>query len=304
LTRKYGFVDVRDWTIDDAKKDLRNNKIVAEEILYRPFDVRFMNYTGKTKGVMGYPRYDVMKHFILGENVGLVASRQFGGHERFILLMTNKPIEISSQPFAPYSVFPLYLYSDPTTPRIPNLDLKIVENIAQAIKMKFEEEKSDSPKKFAPIDLSDYVYAVLHSPTYREKYKEFLKIDFPRVPYPEDAKKFRKLASLGEKLRLLHLMEGVEPRQGLANYDVEGKNVVEKIEYNNDKVWINATQFFDNVPSAVWNFFIGGYQVAQKWLKDRKGRSLDYDDIRHYRTIIHILKETQTIMYKIDESME
>jgi len=107
LTQKYGFVDVRDWTIDDARKDLITNKIITSNIHYRPLDFRFMNYTGKTKGVMGYPRYNLMKSFIKGDNIGFVSSRQFGSHKHFICFITDKIIEISSQPFAPYNVFPL-----------------------------------------------------------------------------------------------------------------------------------------------------------------------------------------------------
>jgi predicted helicase len=146
----------------------------------------------------------------------------------------------------------------------------------------------------------DYIYAVLHSPTYREQYKEFLKIDFPRVPYPDDVKTFWKLVKLGGKLRQLHLMEGVEPQQGLADYNVAGSNVVEKQEYTNGKVYINDMQFFDHVPAEVWNFYIGGYQPAQKWLKDRKGKMLNFNDIQHYRKIVSVLKETIDVMHEVD----
>jgi hypothetical protein len=124
---------------------------------------------------------------------------------------------------------------------------------------------------FFAIDLLDYIYAVLHSPAYREKYKEFLKIDFLRIPYPKNAEQFLRLAKLGGKLRKLHLLEGVEPEKGLADYLVAGK------------VYINDTQYFSNVPLEAWNFYIGGYQPAQKWLKDRKGRVLSYDDKLHYQ---------------------
>ena len=170
--------------------------------------------------------------------------------------------------------------------------------------MRFTDEKESTAGTFAPIDLSDYIYAVLHCPLYRERHKEFLKIDFPRVPYPDDAKKFWQLVKLGEKLRRLHLMEEVNPPQGLAVYDVSGSHVVEKNkpgypEYKDGRVKINATQFFDNVPIEVWNFYIGGYQPAQKWLKDRKGQTLSYDDRIHYRKIIHVLNETREVMDEI-----
>ena len=154
---------------------------------------------------------------------------------------------------------------------------------------------------FAPIDVLDYIYAVLHSPAYRERYKEFLKIDFPRVPYPENAEQFWKLVELGGKLRRLHLLEGVEAQQGMADFPVKGTSEVEKPEYKDGKVWINDKQYFDNVPSEAWSFYIGGYQPAQKWLKDRKGRKLGYDDIRHYQRIVKVLKETGEVMRRVDE---
>jgi predicted helicase len=315
--------DARDWSVAGAKKDLTPHpdfsKIV--EINYRPFDKRYTYYTGVTKGfhcmprdkvmrhfLMERPRAKVMQHFLKGENVGLIFKRGFTEN--------TSPAFVSSHivDFRHWSrpgmqggdyIAPLYLYSDQATfhnvDRTPNLDAKIVEKIAQSVKLEFEPEKSGNVKKFAPIDILDYIYAVLHSPTYREKYKEFLKIDFPRVPYPDDAKTFWKLVKLGEKLRRLHLMEGVVPQQRFADYNVTGSNVVEKYEHTNGKVWINDTQFFDSIPAEVWNFYIGGYQPAQKWLKDRKGRSLNFDEIQHYRKIVFVLKETLDVMNEVDK---
>ena len=150
----------------------------------------------------------------------------------------------------------------------------------------------------------DYIYAVLHSPEYREKYREFLKIDFPRVPYPRDAARFWALAALGAKLRRLHLMEDVEPQPGVANFPVDGNNEIDNLQYVGNKVYINKKQYFDRVPSEAWNFYIGGYQPAQKWLKDRKGRILGYDDIRHYQRIIRVLKETGEIMREVDNQWQ
>ncbi len=209
-------------------------------------------------------------------------------------------------------MFPLYLYQDKdkkllSETRKPNLNEAIVAELSQRIGLQYIEEKEAGSyrKTFAPIDILDYVYAVLHSPTYRERYKEFLKIDFPRVPYPEDAKQFRRLAKLGEKLRVLHLLEGVEPHGGVAKFQIPGSDTVEKIRYeepsetSNGRVWINDKQFFDGIPQEVWGFYIGGYQVAQKWLKDRKDRVLEYDDVQHYRRIIWVLTETARIMEEL-----
>lgn len=154
---------------------------------------------------------------------------------------------------------------------------------------------------FAPIDLLDYIYAVLHSPTYREKYKEFLKIDFPRVPYPKDAKSFWKLVEKGKAIRELHLLESPLLEHRITQYPIAGTNQVGKVRYEDGKVYINESQYFSNVPQIAWEFYIGGYQPAQKWLKDRKDRTLNFEDINHYQHIIIALTETARLMKEIDD---
>lgn len=167
---------------------------------------------------------------------------------------------------------------------------------------------------FAPIDILDYIYAVLHSPTYREKYKEFLKIDFPRVPYPYDTEIFWKLVELGGELRQIHLLESPKVTQFITSYPNDGDNVITRsltkkspgfeltdAENKTGRVWINDQQYFDGVPEVAYNFYIGGYQPAQKWLKDRKKRKLSFEDIMHYQKIIVALTETDRIMKRIDE---
>ena len=194
-------------------------------------------------------------------------------------------------------VFPLYLFPekdelqviDEIAVRKPNLNQEIVTEIENCLGRAIE-----------PIELFDYIYAVLHSPSYRETYKEFLKIDFPRVPYPDD-NTFKKLVELGRRLRKLHLMEDVKIDKGLASYPEDGKNNVTKIQFSDNKVYINEAQYFDNVPIEAWEFYIGGYQPAQKWLKDRKGRALNFEDILHYQKIIHVLKSTGEVMQEIDQ---
>jgi predicted helicase len=208
-------------------------------------------------------------------------------------------------------IAPLYLYPESgksvTVARTPNLDKEVVAEISARIGLRFTNEEENAPKTFAPIDILDYIYAVLHSPAYRERYREFLKIDFPRVPYPEDAKQFRRLAKIGEKLRRLHLLDDVEPQNGIADYPIPGSDVVEIVPKHDpgaNRVFINREQFFDNVPPVAWEFYIGGYQPAQKWLKDRKGRILKAEDLKHYRKIIMALAETARIMKEIDKAKE
>ena len=179
------------------------------------------------------------------------------------------------------------------------------------IDLKFTNEKETTKNTFAPIDILDYIYAVLHSPKYREKYKEFLKIDFPRVPYPKDQITFWQLVKLGAEIRQLHLLESPKVEEPITNYTGDGDNTItrkltktdigyEATSTTQGKVWINDTQYFDNVPLLAWEFYIGGYQPAQKWLKDRKGRVLEFQDILHYNKIIVSLTETHRIMQEID----
>jgi predicted helicase len=314
LSGKYDEKFVNDFNVNDSggykltrvikNKDFDSKNIM--ELQYRPFDYRFIYYQ---QGITSRPAFNVMKHFIGNKNTGLVCSRQYGGNKHFICYIMNKLIEISSQPYAPYTVFPLYLYPDENTldkteKRRPNLNSDIVKIIAEKLNLRFTEEKEADKKTFAPIDILDYIYAVLHSPAYREKYKEFFKIDFPRIPYPDNAKQFRKLAEFGGKLRTIHLLEGVTPSEKLASYPIKGSNSIDKLTYQDKKVWINKTQYFKTVPPEAWNFYIGGYQPAQKWLKDRKGKTLDYDEIQHYQKIVNVLYLTGELQRKVDEVIE
>ena len=194
-------------------------------------------------------------------------------------------------------VFPLYLFESSANGSItktPNLDAKIVAKIEKAV------------GKTTPEDIFNYIYAVLHTPEYRTKYKEFLKIDFPRIPYPKDVKTFKALVEKGAALVATHLLKSAAVTDDVAASDVavfatEGANLVEKPTYANGSVKINREQAFANVPEKAWNFYIGGYQPAQKWLKDRKGRILSAEDVRHYRQIIHALLETDRLMVELSE---
>ncbi|MDR2169353.1 MAG: N-6 DNA methylase [Planctomycetaceae bacterium] len=289
--------DTRDWSVDNAKKDLTSNpdfdRIV--KINYRPFDIRYTYYTGHSKGFHCMPRGNVMQHFLKGENVGLIIGRQgqaVGSMTWNLVFITSHIEDLNLYYRGGGLVFPLYLYQN-------NFDqTEKVANMNAANLTAFESLIGFVP---APEQIFDYIYAVLHSPAYRERYKEFLKIDFPRVPYPANAEQFNRLVGFGERLRKLHLMENIEPKVNLANFPVQGTNEIEKPEYVDNKVFINSIQSFDNVPKSAWEFYIGGYQPTQKWLKDRKGRKLGFNDVRHYQRIIAVLVETEKIMREIDE---
>jgi predicted helicase len=288
--------------------------------------------------MVDWGREKYMHHLLQGKNISLVVTRQSTDSVWNNVQITSNMIDnryhFSYKGTA--SQFPLYLYAetngqhslDDSPERIPNLNMEIVEQIAVKINHAFLPDENivcdlvaGFDGTFSPLDILDYIYAVLHSPTYREKYKEFLKIDFPRVPYPIDAKTFWKLVEHGGELRELHLLESPKVECYITKYPEDGTNIVDKprfevYDYSNElpgengkdnypdylgAVYINDTQYFADVPTSAWEFYIGGYQPAQKWLKDRKGRELSYDDILHYQKIIVALSETDRIMKEIDK---
>jgi len=289
--------DVRDWKFDWALNDLLSAGISEEKIRtisYRPFDNRYIYYTGNSRGFIGWPVTRIMQHFLAGDNVGLVTSRQCADNWKYVFVtkfLNEFNLTGSAGSYGAGSTFPLFLYS-PDGTKTPNFKKEIVDEIEKVI------------GKVTPEDIFDYIYAVLHSPSYREKYKEFLKIDFPRVPYPKDTKTFKRLIAFGAELRSLHLLESPKVNQFITTYPIIGSNTVEKLTYKNGKVFINTEQYFGNVPEIAWNFYIGGYQPAQKWLKDRKERALTNTDIEHYQKIVVALVETNRIMKEIDKATE
>jgi predicted helicase len=305
LRKKYDLVDNRDWKFTQKRK-LVTNKDLPVECIYRPFDFRYMLYG---EYAFDYHRPQINDELLHKNNFGFITTRQT--KESFSVFITNKPLgqHKIATPYDGSYVSPLYLYSEnggqlainQNDERIPNLDLKIVQQIATGIGLTFTNEKETATGVFAPIDLLDYIYATLYSPAYRKKYKEFLKIDFPRVPYPTDVLKFWKLVKLGGQLRQLHLLKSATIDNFITSYPEDGDNVISTIYYDKGKVYINQVQYFDNVPANIWQFYIGGYQPAQKWLKDRKGSELSFDDILHYQRLIVALNGTNEAMEDIDK---
>lgn len=259
-----------------------------KDYLWRIFDFRYINYD---QNIIGRSRIKIMQHFVNKNNLGLTFVRGDRGVRGFSHVFLSKTlVDGHLHPGLAYSA-PLYLYSENGS-KVPNLKKEIVNEIEKSV------------GKVSPEDIFDYIYAVLHSPSYREKYKEFLKIDFPRVPYPKDKETFKKLVSLGQELRLLHLLESPRVSKFITSYPESGSDMVEKITYKDGRVFINTKQYFGNVPEVAWSFWIGGYQPAQKWLKDRKGRTLNNEDIEHYQKIIVALTETDRIMKEIDKEFK
>jgi predicted helicase len=244
-----------------------------------------------------------------GENIGLVSARSNKSEtcDHFFIsknIMETKFGERTTQS----AIFPLYLYpenkgqqrTDDSNKRTPNLNHQIIKEISDILSLTFSDEKEINKNTFSPIDVFDYIYGVLHSNEYRGKYKEFLKIDFPRVPYPKNQDTFWTLVKFGGEIRQIHLLESPVVDKPISKYPITGTNVVGKTKYQDGRVYINDTQYFEDVPEVSWNFYIGGYQPAQKWLKDRKDRELQVEDIRHYLKIIVALYETDRLMKEID----
>lgn len=293
LIQKYNIPkDTTSWKLDEARNSVVN-KYEDQNIIkiaYRPFDERWIYYDHEG-GFLARPRFNVMKHLLHKENIAILFPRQLAVKDfshvfvaRGLIdmcLLTNRTKE------AGY-VFPLYTYLEDGE-KISNFNKDIIREIKRTV----GEIESEN--------VLDYVYGILNSPSYREEYKEFLKTDFPRVPYPKNKETFKKFVSLGRELRLLHLFESSKLSDFITSYPEDGSDVVEKITYKDGKVSINDKQYFGDVPEIAWSFYVGGYQPAQKWLKDRKGRTLNNEDIEHYQKIIVALTETDRIMKEIDK---
>jgi len=327
LENNYDSKFIDEFNIKDSSgypllKRISNKKFNSSFIInyhYRPFDNRKIYFDNT---IISRPAKQVTNHYN-SSNIFLIAPRQVNKSFHHIFLSTlicDSNITSSARLFGAGKLFPLYLYpqktnqqaTEDTPERTPNLNLEIVDAIAKKIVLTFTNEKEQTKNTFAPIDILDYIYAVLHSPSYRDKYKEFLKIDFPRVPYPKDQTTFWQLVKLGKEIREIHLLESETVENYITSYPETGDNIItRKLTKNNigyeaitdtlGKVWINDTQYFDNVPLLAWEFYIGGYQPAQKWLKDRKERELKFEDILHYQKIIVALTETDRIMKEIDK---
>jgi predicted helicase len=294
--------DVRDWRVEWAQSDVRKNlspdRLIP--IAYRPLDTRWTFYTGNSRGFMVYPRDDVMKHLAHHQNLALIYSRQAaqmdtGWNHALVSnaifdnrgIYSNKGISQAS---------PLYLYPSPDEldqSRRINFDEKVFRKIRDLAKHAARGEPDE-------VAVFDYVYGVLHCPAYRESYDEFLKVDFPRIPWPASPEVFWDVSDKGSQMRGLHLMESSAIGETPFPFTGAGDNVVDKAELREGAVWINKSQKFENVVPVSWDFYIGGYQPAQKWMKDRKGRALTFDDVKHYQKILKILAETDRIMQTIE----
>ncbi|MEW6185394.1 MAG: type ISP restriction/modification enzyme [Thermodesulfobacteriota bacterium] len=312
--------DARDWKVELAQKDLRENGLDRNKIVpifYRPFDIRFTYYTGRSRGFHCMPRSEVMQH-MLEENLGLVSVRQVAEGVFNHALITNNIIEsritLSNKGIA--FLFPLFVYP-PSETKIKNPQKKSFGNLMLLFEPHevYKTKKANIAPAFldqltkvyrkspSPEQILHYIYAVLYSKKYRTRYAEFLKMDFPRVPFTSDRSLFLKAAHYGERLVDLHLLRGPGIDPPLSRFQGQGETKVEKPNYDkkNRRVYINSSCFFEEVSGEVWDYMIGGYRVCDKWLKDRKGRILELEEIKQYCQIITALYKTIGIQKDIDQ---
>jgi hypothetical protein len=356
--------DAQDWKVSLAQEDLRTSgpdRRRVSPILYRPFDVRFTYYAGQSRGFICRPRPEVMRHMLAGPNLGLVTARSNKSRAMNHFHVSRNIMETKCGESTTQScILPLYMYStgvsrneeqqrqqaltawsESEMGRVPNLAPGFVKDLSERIRVEFAHDGTgDLEATFGPEDVFHYIYAVLHSPTYRERYAQFLKADFPRIPLTSDLGLFRTLCRLGADLVALHLLESPKVSQSITSFPVRGDDSVAKgypkygppgrsaavpaalsdvappsrrqgrpeagattSPAGSGRVHVNREQYFDGVPAEVWQFQVGGYQVCEKWLKDRRGRKLSYDDLAHYQKVVVALKETIRLMAEVDEAV-
>ena len=306
---------------------------------YRPFDDRQICYIQDLID-RGCDRWGLMKNFFednLGICVTRQLSTMDFLHA-FVTKKVADMCFVSLKTRETGYIFPLYLYQQKDKPKKrsfgstmmlfepqaeytakkPNLSPALVEKLTKEYKKSFihdssflrkqESREKDMDSRFhgndkqyiTPEQIFYYIYAILYSNTYRTKYAEFLKIDFPRIPFTKDYKLFKKMAGYGERLIELHLLKTSEIDTPVAKFQGKGNDKVEKLKYEKGNLFINKEQYFEGILPEVWEYRIGGYQVLDKWLKDRKDRVLSLDDIKHYCGIVAVLKKTIEIQAQID----
>ncbi|WP_416915662.1 MAG: type ISP restriction/modification enzyme [Roseicyclus sp.] len=291
FAEKYNVKNSGSFKIIDIIKRVNFDSNNLSILTYRPFDFRNIYYDPTLVSRAGYK---AMKHMRF-ENMAFVLPKY--ATEIPGALVVNGLVGHKS--FAAYDInyaFPLYLYPDEQDldqSRRVNFDPKLYARL---------QSLATHPAHGTPDEVAvfDYIYGVLHCPAYRATYAEFLKIDFPRIPWPKTPDAFWDIAGKGGMLRRLHLMEPAAIGPTPYPFEGQGDGIIDKPRFEDGRVWINATQSFANAPEVAWGFYIGGYQPAQKWLKDRKGRQMGFDDIQHYQRILKILSETDRIMTTIE----
>lgn len=313
LKEKYNIEkDGRDWQLSKAINSLKNTKGAFKQVAYRPFDPCWTYYNGESRAFMAYPRDEVMEHFLENENIGLICNRtvslQTFNHNFITQYIAD--LHILETGNASAYIFPLYLYPTTRSKKFlkkenPNFNeenfTSKIENFKESFRTFIDELYKE---KFSPEDILGYIYAVLFHKIYREKYLDFLKIDFPKIPFTKDKNTFKNLSKLGLKLINLHLLKNDELdfNVGEALFkDIKNKNFkIQKIKYNKDtkELFINESLYFNKVSPEIYEFKIGGYAVLDKYLKSHKEEDIDH---KHFTLIIQTLDETLKIQDEISK---
>jgi len=312
IYEEFGFSKSKRFDLREAQGELRKIKSFSgpiRKMLHRPFDERFIFFHPSVVWSLSRP---MAAQMIGGDNLALVATRQVTRPQFEHAFVSRHIIEIKSCSHDRNTqIFPLFIRESDggleiSSAATANLNQEPLAEFAKnlGIKLKIGTCELGEDNELTPRRAFSYAYALLYSPSYRDRYFEFLRSDFPRLPLTSSLDLFRALAELGGELVALHLMESPKLDKHLTQFVGKGGNEVVKVRYENETVWINSAQGFRGVPENVWNFHIGGYQVCQKWLKDRKGRTLTADDIAHYHRIVVALAETIRLMAEIDNVIE
>jgi hypothetical protein len=314
IEQTFNLKDKDNWILADARENVRKDKNLNDaftQITYRPFDKRWIFYHDK---IVERSRREVMRHLLQDYNVGIIANRQIRIDLINHVFISDKPIDLHILETANASAyfFPLYLYpvkgNSSSKSHIITMVLfepqaeysTRVPNISKTLyKVMCAKYKADP----TPEQILSYVYGILYSETYRTKYSEFLKSDFPRIPFTDKYKLFSKMSDFGQQLIDLHLLKSKDLDKPVAKFQGKGNNKVEKLRYDESecRVYINPLQYFEGVQEQIWNYQIGGYQVCEKWLKDRKDRTLNLEEIKQYCKIVSALEKTVKLQSEIDE---
>ena len=291
---KYNLSDTSGWNLKRFKRaQFSDDKLI--KFHYRPFDIRWVFYD---RYALGRARYSIMRHLLNNQNLCLIFIRNnYGADYYSFALVTDRIADINLLGGQSY-LAPLYLQAEPYLNNEHTFVNRPVPNFTDEFRRFISSKYTFEPK---PEEILGYIYAILHSPTYRERYLEFLRIDFPRLPFVDNENLFKEIAGLGQKLIQHHLQKG-QYSENIARFPVKGDDVVEKPRYHESKrrVYINDEQYFENVPPEIWHFQIGGYQVLDHWLKERKGRKLTYGEIQDFLRTVNILGFTIEQMERID----
>lgn len=297
--------DVRDWKYEWAKEDVEKCGISEEKVLpisYRPFDRRYVYYTGMSRGFIGWPVYAVMQHMINEKsNIALVTARSNKAGNSTHFYVSKNIVEYKcGERTTNSSVFPLYKREDGSFQRTTNFKEDEVKKVEDKLGLQLDENSTERNKSFTSKDLFAYLYAILYCPEFRRENEEFLNRDFPIIPYPTSNDYFWKMVDFGNELISIHLYKEI-PEGTEILFRGEDRKIT-TVTYQEQRVYINKTAYFDNISEQNWCFNVGGYQPAQRWLKERKGRNISSEDIKSYKIMINVFDKTQEIMKAIDKT--